>query len=199
MQSQLARSRLALNEPVGYGEGTEPDDWQIYVTRRAAGQASWSKPDSLGTHDHADRHPALAYARDGTLVAAWDSKVLTPAGVNTQIQSSAYTAAAGWSAPQAVSEDDNSGAEYPRLGLDGSGKLTLVRQDNRSADWRWRLLLTQRADDGSWDTGSVLPGRGNNLWPQLAGGTLVFVSSRNAQRLQRDHTDQIFAVGISGR
>ncbi|WP_029921172.1 InlB B-repeat-containing protein [Nevskia soli] len=181
----------------GYGEGTEPDDWQIYATQLPAGQSVWTTPAYLGAHDHADRHPTLAYAGDGSLVAAWDTKILQPAGVFTSILSASQaTAGASWSAPQAVALDANSGAEFPRLGLDGAGNVVLVRQDTRSADWRWRLVATHRLADGSWAAPTVIPGKGNNLWPVLSGGTLVFVSSRDAQRLQRDRTQEIYSMTV---
>ncbi|MFI4978833.1 MAG: hypothetical protein ACHQIO_00620 [Nevskiales bacterium] len=179
-----------------YGSGTDPDDWQIYVTTRPAGLSGWLTPTSLGSHTQADRHPTLAYAADGSLVAAWDAKNLSSSGANLSILSSSFTAKAGWSAVVPVSLDTNTGGEYPRLGLDGSGNVVLVRQDSRSTDWRWRVLATSRAADGSWGTGTVIQGKGLNMWPALSGGTLVFASTRDAQRLQRDHTQEIYTMQV---
>ena len=177
-----------------YGKGTDPDDWQIYVTRRPAGVSGWLTPTSLGSHTQADRHPALAYAKDGTLVAAWDAKNLSSSGVNLSILSASFTAKSGWSAVTAVAQDAASGGEFPRLGTDASGNLVLARHDSRSADWRWRVLLTPRAADGTWGSATVIPGRGNNMWPVIASGALAFTSTRDALRLQRDHTQEVYIM-----
>ena len=47
-------------------------------------------------------------------------------------------------------------------------------------------------DNDAWSAGTMIPARGVNTWPMVAQGALVFASNRNAQRLQRDHTQQIF-------
>ena len=55
------------------GDGTAPDNWQIQTVTRAAGGKEWSTPVAVGADDRADRHPAVHFAQDGTLVLAWDS------------------------------------------------------------------------------------------------------------------------------
>ena len=47
---------------------------------------------------------------------------------------------------------------------------------------------------GNWMAVKLLPARGINTWPATAGGAMVFASTRNAQRLQRDRTQQIFLL-----
>lgn len=47
-------------------------------------------------------------------------------------------------------------------------------------------------DGDAWSTGTLLGGRGNNTWPALHGGQLVFASTRRAQRLQRDASQDIY-------
>ena len=42
--------------------------------------------------------------------------------------------------------------------------------------------------------GKLLDGPGINTWPATAGGVIVFASTRNAQRLQRDPTQQVFVL-----
>jgi hypothetical protein len=50
-----------------------------------------------------------------------------------------------------------------------------------------------RAGPG-WDEGRLVNGRGNNTWPVTSGGAIVFASTRNAARLQRDATQQVFVL-----
>ncbi|WP_263359883.1 hypothetical protein [Acidicapsa ligni] len=50
--------------------------------------------------------------------------------------------------------------------------------------------------DMGWSAGSLLNGRGNNTWPATAGGAIVFGSTRNAVRLQRDITQQIYLIAV---
>ena len=47
---------------------------------------------------------------------------------------------------------------------------------------------------GNWMKVSLLPSRGINTWPATDGGVIAFASTRNARRLQRDRTQQIFTV-----
>ncbi|MDE0853488.1 MAG: hypothetical protein OSA97_03575, partial [Nevskia sp.] len=88
-------------------------------------------------------------------------------------------------------------SQWPRLGRGADGEAQLVWYDSRSADWRWRVMTARLDEDGTWGSGSVLPGRGNNTWPALDQGVVVFAGTRNAQRLQRDHTQQVFFSAAS--
>ena len=91
--------------------------------------------------------------------------------------------------------DDSRGAmsERPRLGTDADGRVRAVWYDSRSADWRWRVM-TSVYGGASWDAGRLLDGSGINSWPATAGGAIVFASTRNATRLQRDPTQQVFLL-----
>jgi hypothetical protein len=177
---------------LGYGNGTDPDNWQIMVVNRAAYGSTWSAPASLGANDMADRHPSLVYTAAGRLVAAWDTKALQSSGANLSVLS-AWSDDGGttWTAPAAVAADPAAMSQWPRLGRGAGGEAQLAWYDSRSADWRWRIMTATLGESG-WSAGNVLPSLGNNTWPALDGGVLVFASTRNAQRLQRDHTQQVF-------
>jgi predicted metal-dependent phosphoesterase TrpH len=179
----------------GSGEGTDPDDWQILVRHRASSAVAWSAPLALGGTDRADRHPALAFAADGRLVLAWDSKELHSSGVNLSVQA-AVSADGGdaFGAPQTLAPDADAMSQYPRLGRDADGRVRAVWYDSRAADWRWRVM-TARLLDAAWDTGTLLLAPGIDTWPATDGGRIVFSSTRRAQRLQRDRTQQIYVVG----
>ncbi len=82
--------------------------------------------------------------------------------------------------------------ERPRLGVDFDGSVRAVWHDTRSADWRWRVMTA--VFRGAWSASELQRGRGNNTWPATAGGAIVFASTRNATRLQRDRTQQIFLL-----
>lgn len=178
----------------GEDGATEVDNWQVLVVRRAPG-GDWATPASLGSTERADRHPAVGFTSAGALVAAWDSKELRPAGANVSIRYAVSTDGGSTfsnaAEPAAIAEDPNTMAQYPRLGNDPGGRLRAVWYDNRSADWRWRVM-TAIFDGAGWTGATLIPSRGINTWPATDGGAIVFASTRNAQRLQRDRTQQIF-------
>lgn len=180
----------------GRGEGTDPDDWQIVVRTRAAGRADWDAPRTLGAADAADRHPALAFAGDGTLVAAWDRKALQSSGANLSIQSASLRGDGDFDAPQTLAARPEAMGQYPRLGVDPDGRVRAVWYDSRAADWRWRVM-TARLETGGWDAGRLLVGPGINTWPATSGGWLAFASTRKAARPQRDRTQQIYVLKLS--
>ena len=60
-----------------------------------------------------------------------------------------------------------------------------------SPDWRWRVMTAVLGGD-AWSAGTLLTGRGNNTWPALHAGQLAFASTRRAQRLQRDPSQDIY-------
>ena len=82
----------------------------------------------------------------------------------------------------------------PRLGVDADGAVRAVWHDSRSADWRWRVMTSVWRDASGWDAGQMINGRGINTWPVTANGAIVFASTRNATRLQRDPTQQVFLL-----
>jgi hypothetical protein len=172
--------------------GTNPDNWQIRVTARGSG--GWSQQASIGADDRADRHPDIAVGRDGRLVVVWESKTLAPAGRNLEVQASVLSQdGARFAAPVTLGADPLAMGERPRLGVDADGRVRAVWYDNRSADWRWRVMTTVYSG-GAWETAKLLDGPGINTWPATSGGAIVFSSTRNAQRLQRDLTQQVFLL-----
>ena len=180
---------------LGYGNGTDPDNWQVMVSTHTPYAGTWTAPVSLGADDRADRHPTLSFTRSGRLVAAWDSKTLQSSGANLEVLS-AWSADGGlsWTAPVTVAADANAMSQWPRLGRGADGEAQLVWYDSRSADWRWRVMTASLGENGQWSAGRMLPGKGNNTWPALDQGVMVFAGTRNAQRLQRDHTQQVFYI-----
>jgi hypothetical protein len=84
-------------------------------------------------------------------------------------------------------------AERVRLGVDPDGGVRAVWHHTGSADWRWRVGTAGLEADG-WGHVELLRGRGNNTWPATDGGAIAFASTRNATRLQRDRTQEIFLL-----
>ncbi|MDT0496426.1 CehA/McbA family metallohydrolase [Algiphilus sp. W345] len=175
---------------VGYGEGTSPDDWQIAVMRLGRDET----PVFLGAADTADRHPDLIVDAAGRTHVVWDSKPLRSSGANLRLLATARQPAThDFIEPQSVAEEAAASAHRPRLGLDAAGVPRLSWFDSRSADWRWRVM--HAAYDGAqWGAASLLDSRGINTWPVPAGPYTVLASTRNARRLQRDRSQQIFVV-----
>jgi hypothetical protein len=170
--------------------GTNPDNWQIQVA--VMDKAGWSAPLSLGADDMADRHPDIAFDSQGRLVAVWECKTLAPAGRNLAVLAAILPAGAMRFGPAApLGADSLAMSERPRLGLDPDGRVRAVWYDNRSADWRWRVMTTVLSATG-WSQAALLDGPGNNTWPSTSGGAVVFATTRNAARLQRDPTQQVF-------
>jgi hypothetical protein len=85
---------------------------------------------------------------------------------------------------------------WPRLGRATDGRVRATWHDSRSADWRWRVMTAKQGAGGVWGSAKIWPSRGINTWPAIAGEALVFASTRNAARLQRDRTQQIFEVDL---
>jgi predicted metal-dependent phosphoesterase TrpH len=167
--------------------GTNPDNWQIMLAIRDAG--GWKTPIELGAADMADRHPDVAFGANNDLVVAWETKTLAPAGRNLSVMA-AIIRTTGDTALKTLGPDPRTMSQRPRLGVDADGSVRAVWYDSRSADWRWRVMTSVWRD--GWDAGTLLNGRGNNTWPVTSGGVIAFASTRNAARLQRDQTQQIF-------
>jgi hypothetical protein len=172
--------------------GTNPDNWQVMASVRAS-DGAWGATASLGADDTADRHPDAAFGTGGELVVAWESKTLAPAGRNLAVMAAVSRAGAAFGAPVAVGLDAKAMSQRARLGVDADGTVRAAWYDSRSADWRWRVM-TARLGANGWSAGDVLPGKGNNTWPATDGGSIVFASTRNAKRLQRDRTQDILVV-----
>lgn len=175
------------------GEGTDPDNWQIMVRSLPPGTSTWSAPSSIGSDELADRHPAIAYTADNRLVAAWDSKELRSSGANLAVLSALSTdRGASWGEPAAIAPVEHGMSQYPKLGRDGDG-VRAVWYDSRSLDWRWRVM-TAKLSGSNWAGTQLIPSRGINTWPATDGGAIAFASTRNAQRMQRDKTQQVFVL-----
>ena len=78
--------------------------------------------------------------------------------------------------------------------MDADGSVRVVWFDSRSADWRWRVMTAVYKKPAGWDAGTLLKGSGINTWPVTSGGVIAFASTRNATRLQRDQTQQVFLL-----
>jgi hypothetical protein len=176
------------------GDGTDPDDWQIMLRARPAPGGSWGPVTTLGDAARADRHPSAAFSAAGVLAVAWDSKALESSGVNLSILSAvSRDAGATFAAPVPVGLDANAMSQFPRLGRDAGGRIRAVWYDSRSTDWRWRIA-TSMLSAGAWTAARVIPSRGNNAWPATDGGAIAFATMRNAARVQRDRTTQVFVL-----
>ena len=174
--------------------GTNPDNWQITVAVRDAG-GTWATPVGLGAADMADRHPDVAFGAEGELVVVWESKALAPAGRNLSVLAATSTdSGTTFTSPAALAPDALTMSERPRLGVDRDGAVRAVWYDSRSADWRWRVMTALHRAGAGWDEGRLINGRGVNTWPATSGGAIVFASTRNAARLQRDATQQVFVL-----
>jgi predicted metal-dependent phosphoesterase TrpH len=172
----------------GSGEGTDPDDWQIAVLR--VGET----PVFLGAADAADRHPDVIVDADGRTHVAWTSKPLASSGANLAVLAALRERdAASFGASQPVAAQEAASARAPRLGLDALGSAQLAWFDSRSADWRWRVMTAAWRAPG-WSDVRLIDGRGVNTWPVPAGPFVAFASTRHARSLQRDRTQQLFAV-----
>ncbi|CAN5210892.1 hypothetical protein BH11PSE2_BH11PSE2_07260 [soil metagenome] len=175
--------------------GTNPDDWQIQVVVRGVAGV-WAAPISLGGADMADRHPDLAFGGGGELVAAWESKALSPAGKNLAVLAAVSRDGGRTFSPAvALAPDVQAMSQRPRLGAGTDGAVQAIWYDSRSVDWRWRVMTAALSKSG-WSAGTLLEGRGVNTWPAISGGVVAFASTRNATRLQRDATQQVFLLPL---
>ena len=177
---------------------TDPDNWEILARSRDPRSGDWSPTvrvsnngdadDAFAEGALADRHPALIDNGDGSLVAAWDAKVLNSSGVNSAIFASVSTnAGRSWSAPALVGRNDDAMSQRPALGRDLEGGVRAVWMDTRDSDWRHRVWGSAWHPDTGWQSAQRLSGTGNGVWPRLWNQHLVFASDRGAAP-QRDPT-----------
>jgi hypothetical protein len=87
-------------------------------------------------------------------------------------------------------------SQFPKLGNDAAGAVRAVWYDSRSDDWRWRVMTAVNDASGNWMAVATVPSRGVNTWPATSGGKIVVPSTRNATRLQRDRTHQVFLLDL---
>ena len=176
------------------GEGTDPDNWEILVSRLGTGADSWSEPLSVSDNsDLADRHPDVVTTKDGEIVVAWETKELDPSGVNLSIRSARSTDGTGWTAGEPVGLAPEAMSQRPRLSLEPNGRATAVWYDSRSSDWRWNVFASDLDKDG-WSPAELVSGGGNCTWPSIDGNRIVFTSDRDQTNLQRDPTHGVYLL-----
>jgi hypothetical protein len=177
------------------GTGTDPDDWEIFVARRGS-DSTWSQPVDASTSPAlADRHPALAFAGDGSLVAAWDAKPLQSSGANPALRwARSRDGGATFGPAASFAQDPDAMSEQPSLATGADGVVRAVWYDSRSADWRWSVWSSSLTPDG-WSAPMRITGPGNATYPAVAGDTVVFTTDRNA-RPQRDATEDVYTARL---
>lgn len=175
----------------GRPAGTTPDDWDIGLSRRAGPQAAWEALPGTGVSVQADRFPDLAWDALGRLHLVWEAQDLSPAGTASRVLA-AHSVDAGmqWSAAQQIGGSEGFSAQRPRLGVRDDGIVAATWMDASADDWRWRIAQTTFIGP-QWRDAEVSSAPGNSSWPVPAANQLVFASTRNARRLQRDSTQQI--------
>jgi hypothetical protein len=187
---------------------TDPDGWEPMVAIRRLPAATWSEPilvaPSVGAWTggaapvgQAHCHPAVAASPDGTLVCAWDSRLLKSSGTSPVIH--AATSGDGgttWSDPVAVDEAPDFFAQRPRLAADPDGRVRVVWYDARATDWRW-AVRTAVLDPTGWTTQDEVIRGGNCTWPAIDGGVIVASTDRAVQS-QRDHRLEIALATVAG-
>jgi len=177
------------------GTGTDPDNWEILVARRSPG-GPWSQPvDASASPALADRHPALAFVGDGSLVAAWDAKPLQSSGVNVALRwTRSSDGGASFAPPATFADDADAMSEQPSLATGSDGVVRAVWYDSRSADWRWSVWASSLGATG-WTAPIRITGLGNATYPALSGDTVAFTSDRDA-RPQRDPTEEVYTARL---
>jgi hypothetical protein len=175
-----------LSEPA-----TDPDTWEPMVSVRRLAGSTWSAPIRVAPRpDRAQCHPALGAAADGTLVCAWDTRLLNSSGTSPVI--TAATSSDGgltWAAAVSVDEAAAFFSQRPRLAADPDGTLRMVWYDARNVDWRW-AVRSAVLSGGAWQTqGDVIRGS-NCTWPAVDQGVVVAATDRASQS-QRDQRQDI--------
>jgi len=179
---------------------TDPDNWEILARRHDPLTGQWSttvRVSNNGSADPfdgtalADRHPTLASTADGTLLAAWDSKPLAAAGVNTAIvMATSIDGGLSWSVPELVALEMDALSQRPVASAAPDGGVDLVWMDTRDSDWRHRVWGL-RIDGAARSDAQRFSGIANGVWPRIHQGRLVFASDRGAA-VQRDVTWRVF-------
>lgn len=183
---------------------TDPDNWEILARRWDPETQQWSdavRVSNNGSDDPfdetalADRRPTVAATAEGVLLAAWESKPLAAAGVNTAILAAvSRDGGLTWDAPQLVGLEMDALAQRPAAAAAPDGGIDLVWNDTRDADWRHRVWGLH-FDGEAFSAPRRYSGAGNGAWPRVHGGQLVFTSDREAA-VQRDLTWRIFARAL---
>jgi predicted metal-dependent phosphoesterase TrpH len=175
------------------GEGTAPDDWEIFTAARPRG-GTWGAPvNASNDSKRADRHPSIAFTgNEQGLVVAWDSKELKESGVNLDVRySQAPPTGAGWQPARQIGFNADAMSQRPQVVTAGTG-ARVVWYDSRSADWRWSLWSA--AVDPSGAAPVRLTGAGNASYAAASGNLVAFTSDRHATRVQRDQTQGVYLL-----
>ncbi|MFC5268205.1 CehA/McbA family metallohydrolase [Kribbella qitaiheensis] len=173
---------------------TDPDNWQIMTAVRQALGSGWSAPTRVAVTTTADRHPSIATDRSGELVAIWETKALQSSGANLSLRAARSSDGTNWSTPEPVGLEPTAMSQRPQLSQDPDGVLRAVWYDSRAADWRWKIFTSRLDRAIGWTAATQLTTAGNNTWPAADQGAVVFTSDRAAERIQRDHTQQIYRL-----
>ena len=180
------------------GEGTDPDDWEVFVATRPPGEAWLPFVNASGDNTTADWHTAVAFDADGQLRVAWDAKRNNSSSGRDLYVRSTFSADDGLSFKPAINVTDEATpgmARRPIFGTDAADALVLTWADSRSADWRWRSFAAPVTATGFGEQ-TVLTGPGNATFQRLDAGRLVFTSDRLLQRVQRDRRFAVLIVGL---
>ncbi|WP_211193136.1 CehA/McbA family metallohydrolase [Actinoplanes sp. TBRC 11911] len=170
--------------------GTTPDNWEILASVRSNGK--WGASVRVNPHDDAaDRHPSVTVDGAGSFVVAWETKALSASGANLSLKASRSTDGTTWSPAEPIAVEPAAMSQRPKLDTDSDGVVRAVWYDSRSDDWRWMVYTSRRTGSG-WSAAVQLTTRGNATWPALDKGSVVFTTDRRAERVQRDHTQEIF-------
>lgn len=183
------------------GDSTDNDLFQIRVHTLRNGL--WDAGVTLGGTDRESRHPAVTF-QQGKPVVAWVSRGIGQSGsVNQTVLAadrncSDATGKTVWCAPVVLGNTgpDGGSGYFVRMGRNAGGQAVAVWYDSRSADWRFKLGQTTLDAQRKWGEFRLLAAPGNNTWPAVSDGFMAFVSSRNAQRLQRDKTHEVFVRSV---
>ena len=180
------------------GGGTDPDNWQVLASVRKAPSRGWSNPVQVSrVTDRSDRHPGLTVDGNGTFVAIWESGALRSSGSNLQLRASRSTdGGTTWTAFEQVALAPDAMSQRAKLDVDPDGAVRAVWYDSRSTDWRWKIFTATLDTTTGWSSATQVSHRGNNTWPALHRGVVVFTSDRGARRTQRDETQQIFLAKL---
>ena len=183
------------NDP---GPKTDPDTWEPMVSVRQLDGSAWSAPVRVApSTDRAQCHPALGASADGTLVCAWDSRLLKSSGTSPVITVSTSTdRGSTWSTPVEVDPAPDFFAQRPRLATDPDGSVRMVWYDARGADWRW-AVRSAVLRGGEWQLEQEVLRGGNCTWPAVDQGVVVAATDR-AARPQRDRTQEIVLATVAG-
>ncbi|WP_236060994.1 CehA/McbA family metallohydrolase [Actinacidiphila acididurans] len=178
--------------------GTDPDNWQILAAVRTSPGRGWGTPVQVSAvTDRADRHPALAFAADGTIVAAWESGALQSSGANLQLRAARSSdGGTTWTPYEQVALEPTAMSQRAVLSQSPDGTVRAVWYDSRAADWRWKIFTATFDSATGWSPAAQVTTRGNNTWPALDRGVVVFTSDRAATRLQRDRTHEVYLITL---